>query len=363
MEGRVGDGLEAAGAPRSPLHVVFVDFERDSFWGFMESIEPIEAAGIIPHARMMAEITLQTATDAKMFGDLKDDALSLDFVAVLMKYSEEDTKPALYADLNACCYNRDRTKMTPYAQFVWLLMHAMRALEPYPQIATVFRGVKRNLSSIYVKGRELTWHGFASCTKSMGVLMNPQFCGPGGARTIFVIALTQGQAREITRYSLNAHEDEVLLPPGCRFRVMDTAPMDDGLLIVQLQEIASREWILDLALPSPAGTEVRARRNAPSHVHRKHVPACSAAVDIPRISGGVRVHRASTAAMRWVAALLIRPRLCRMWTRAGAGGEAAGGGIKEAAGREGGESEDGGGGGGGEEGGGGSGIAVRPIRI
>jgi hypothetical protein len=85
MEGRVGDGLEAAGAPRSPLHVVFVDFKRDLFWGFMESIEPIEAAGIIPHARMMAEITLQTATDAKTFGDLKDDVLSVDFVAVLMK--------------------------------------------------------------------------------------------------------------------------------------------------------------------------------------------------------------------------------------------------------------------------------------
>jgi hypothetical protein len=156
MEGRVGDGLEAAGAPRSPLHVVFVDFERDSFWGFMESIEPIEAAGIIPRARMMAEITLQTATDAKVFGDLKDGALSVDFVAVPMKYSEEYTKPALYADLSACCYNRDRTKMAPYAQFVWLLMHAMRALEPYPQIATVFRGVKRNLGSSYVKGRELT---------------------------------------------------------------------------------------------------------------------------------------------------------------------------------------------------------------
>jgi hypothetical protein len=122
----------------------------------MESIEPIEAAGIIPRARMMAEITLQTATDAKVFGDLKDGALSVDFVAAPMKYSEEYTKPALYADLSACCYNRDRTKMAPYAQFVWLLMHAMRALEPYPQIATVFRGVKRNLGSSYVKGRELT---------------------------------------------------------------------------------------------------------------------------------------------------------------------------------------------------------------
>jgi hypothetical protein len=78
---------------------------------------------------MMAEITLQTATDAKTFGDLKDDVLSVDFVfvAVLMKYSEEDTKPALYADLNACCYNRDRTKMAPYTCSIRLAADACNA--------------------------------------------------------------------------------------------------------------------------------------------------------------------------------------------------------------------------------------------
>ena len=40
-----------------------------------------------------------------------------------------------------------------------------------------------------------------------------RFCGDTGKRTIFAIKLTQGQAREITRYSLVASEDEVLLPP------------------------------------------------------------------------------------------------------------------------------------------------------
>ena len=103
MDSRVGGGLESAGVPRSPLHVVFVDFERGVAPSFMESIEPIEAAGIIPHVKVMAEITLQTAEDAKKFGELRDDPLSVDFVAVLMKYSEEDTKPALYADMNARC--------------------------------------------------------------------------------------------------------------------------------------------------------------------------------------------------------------------------------------------------------------------
>ena len=198
--------------------------------------------------------------------------------------------------------------------------------------------MNKNLGSIYVKGRELTWHGFASRTKSMGVLMNPQLCGPKGARTIFVIALTQGQAREITRYSLNAHEDEVLLPPGCRFRVMDTAPMDDGLLIVQLQEIASREWILDLAVPSPAGTDVSAWRIQPAARTCPHAPARSAALHIlarrqAHTHAHVRTRAGAARRLRSygasIAAVLLS-RLCRMWRHAGAGGDGTGGGSEEA---------------------------------
>ena len=82
-------------------------------------------------------------------------------------------------------------------------------------------------------------------TKSMKVLSNPMFCGDSGKRTIFQIALTQGQARDITRYSLIASEDEVLLPPGCRFRVESVLPQGD-LTIIQLLELPSKEWIVNL---------------------------------------------------------------------------------------------------------------------
>jgi hypothetical protein len=59
-----------------------------------------------------------------------------------------------------------------------------------------------------------------------------------GKRTIFTIKLTQGQARDITRYSLVAAEDEVLLPPGCRFRVVGVLPQGD-LTLIQIEEISS----------------------------------------------------------------------------------------------------------------------------
>ena len=101
-------------------------------------------------------------------------------------------------------------------------------------------------------------HGFVSTTKSMGVLNNPQFCGSKGKRTIFAIQLTQGQAREITRYSLVAGEAEVLLPPGCRFRVEAVLNQGD-LTIIQLKELPSKEWILDIGPAAAAGAAQKVR--------------------------------------------------------------------------------------------------------
>ena len=77
------------------------------------------------------------------------------------------------------------------------------------------------------------------------MLRNPQLCGETGKRTIFAIKLTQGQARDIARYSF-VSEHEVLLPPGCHFKVESVLPQGD-LTLIQLCELPSREWIMDLS--------------------------------------------------------------------------------------------------------------------
>ena len=71
------------------------------------------------------------------------------------------------------------------------------------------------------------------------------------------IQLTQGQAREITRYSLVPCEGEVLLPPGCRFVVRSVLPQGD-LTIIQIEELPSDEWILDLRADLPEGVPPQA---------------------------------------------------------------------------------------------------------
>ena len=101
----------------------------------------------------------------------------------------------------------------------------------------------------------------AQTTKSIDVLNNSMFCGDSGKRTIFQIALTQGQARDITRYSLISAEDEVLLPPGCRFRVEGLMDAGSGLTIIQLLELPSEEWIVDL---SPGEKSSKALQITPS---------------------------------------------------------------------------------------------------
>ncbi len=96
MEGRVAIGLDlAAAGPISTLKAVFLSVEHTSVPSFMECIDAIEAAAVIPHVRMMAEITLQTAEDAKKFGTLKSDVLTLSLIAAIVKDSEEDTHSPL----------------------------------------------------------------------------------------------------------------------------------------------------------------------------------------------------------------------------------------------------------------------------
>ena len=92
-----------------------------------------------------------------------------------------------------------------------------------------------------------TRHGFSSCTKTVEVLQD-QFLGRAGGRTLFQIELTQGQGRDVSDFSL-FDEGEVLLPPGSRFEV--TAVLDQGeLAIIFMKEMHSEAWIIDLSQPA-----------------------------------------------------------------------------------------------------------------
>lgn len=228
----------------TPLLFLFLDDVDKPPPSFLDSMKPVIAAGLFPHLERMAKVIHSRAKSSKEHGSLKGDHLCIERIAAIMLYSGEP--PKIYDDMNRKCYNKDRSQILPYKEYMLLLLASLKDVKPYGE-AQVYRGVTLDLRQEYPKGRTFTWYGFASCTKSIEVLSSPLFCGTTGPRTIFMITLTQGQAREITRYSLHASEDEVLLPPGSTFTVKGVFSPAEDLTLVQVEEVPSEEWILDLS--------------------------------------------------------------------------------------------------------------------
>ena len=247
QQGRMAIGLGQV-QHMVPINRVFGELtKQQAIPDFMGAAQKVEDCGEVPDIVGLAEQILDMAQDSKHFGELKSDPLTVQGVAFMMMYSAEGTNPAFYKVLNEHCYDPDRSKIVPFGEYMVGAVKHMKAIQPYPN-SVVNRGVKADLAAQYPKGREVVWHGFCSTTKSIEVLANPMFCGASGSRTIFQITLTQGQAREITQYSLVASEDEVLLPPGCRFKVESVLPQGD-LTIIQMVELPSTAWIVDLSVP------------------------------------------------------------------------------------------------------------------
>jgi hypothetical protein len=101
----------------------------------------------------------------------------------------------------------------------------------------VWRGVREDLSAMYPTGKEFAWWALSSCTASLSVLESPNYLGKSGARTIFSIETNSG--KDIRAHSYFESEDEILLPPGIYFKVIDSLNPAKDLHIIQLREISS----------------------------------------------------------------------------------------------------------------------------
>jgi hypothetical protein len=99
----------------------------------------------------------------------------------------------------------------------------------------VWHGVREDLSALYPKGKEFGWWTFSSCTTSIDVLEAPHYLGKTGTRTLFSIQTNSGRA--IRAHSYFGNEDEILLPLGICFQVVDSLTPAEGLHIIHLREI------------------------------------------------------------------------------------------------------------------------------
>jgi NAD:arginine ADP-ribosyltransferase len=84
----------------------------------------------------------------------------------------------------------------------------------------------------YREGNVIQWSGFSSAAVNMDVTTT--FVGSQGPRVLFVILLTEADARNIAPFSRFPSEAEALLPPNSAFRIRNILDAGNGLHVVQM---------------------------------------------------------------------------------------------------------------------------------
>ena len=129
-------------------------------------------------------------------------------ISSLHLYTQESP---FYSYINTLLRERERERLKPLFPYLKLLLTAIHSLPSEPK--TVYRGVKKNLSSRFHQGKKFVWWSITSTTSSVHSLSNPMFLGEEGERTLF--AIEAKSVVEITKYAaLGEEEAEWLLPPG-----------------------------------------------------------------------------------------------------------------------------------------------------
>ena len=83
---------------------------------------------------------------------------------------------------------------------------------------TVYRGLKTDATKEYSKDEIFIWWDFVSCTSSIEFPQNSLY--ENEPRAIFIIECDS--AKDITQYSLNNNENEIILYPARQFQVISS---------------------------------------------------------------------------------------------------------------------------------------------
>ncbi|MFF3497904.1 ADP-ribosyltransferase domain-containing protein [Streptomyces sp. NPDC003247] len=189
---------------------------------FRDAVSPV--AGLLAqldrHVRRSHEFGKRRADEAA--GDLSADA-----IAALHLYTCES---AFYREINSVLRAPDRSKVVPYLPYLRLLFSAVSRLPA--RTRPLWRGVPLDLRAQYPLGRTVTWWGVSSCTSERGVAR--AFLGSRGKRTLFEVQ--PRRAVGIRDFSAFTGEEEFILLPGTRLKVVGVTTERGGLCTVKLAE-------------------------------------------------------------------------------------------------------------------------------
>ncbi|CAF3670191.1 unnamed protein product [Rotaria sp. Silwood1] len=153
-----------------------------------------------------------------------------------------DGHRSLYSILNETLRVADREQLRPWFKYLKLILTALVKIPSTPQ-ETVWRGIRKDLSSEFPRGTPVIWWGFSSCTTTLHVLENNLYLGYESSRTLFSIDAIN--AKNVRSHSFFRNEDEVLLLPGTYMEVRSQFNPAPGLHIIHLKQMKPDSMLLE----------------------------------------------------------------------------------------------------------------------
>jgi hypothetical protein len=156
--------------------------------------------------------------------------LTRDESAAVFLYTMEWGENSFYQVINHVLRAEDRSILKPWFAYLKLFDTAIQKLPTVRM--NLWRGVARNISQNYKKGDEFTWWTISSCSTSVDVIKN--FLGANS--TLFLIEAVNG--KDICGYTNYSNENEVILCPGTRLRVVSDPLDQPPMHLVHLKEVS-----------------------------------------------------------------------------------------------------------------------------
>jgi hypothetical protein len=154
--------------------------------------------------------------------------LSRDESAAIFLYTMERGEQSFYQIINRALWSEDRNALKPWFAYLKLFTTAIQKLPPVQM--TVWCGVKEDIAQNFKKADEFVWWSIRSCSTSSDVVR--KLLGPNS--TLFQIETLNG--KDVSIYSSDPNETEVIVSLGTHFRVMSDASNQSPLRLVHLQE-------------------------------------------------------------------------------------------------------------------------------
>jgi hypothetical protein len=130
-----------------------------------------------------------------------------------------------YTRLNEALRFKNRDALKAWFPFLKLFIAALEKLPS--SVKTVWRGVGENFGPDFGEGREHSWWSVNSCSLDQNTAR--AFADLEG--TLFCIHAING--KDITQYSTNQEEEEIILMPGTRLRVKSAYPSNLSTVVLE----------------------------------------------------------------------------------------------------------------------------------